>query len=310
MSEWYNAHQVLVQGTFIAFLIALSVQIPIRMGVFSFAGVGFFGIGAFNAAILGLRSELPPLVILTIGCAICGFSGLLLGLLVAKLDGLYLAMATVAFDLILTVVVLNGGTFTGGPHGLYGVLVDFGIVHVLALVAVVVVLVAASEYGRTARRVDALREDPVLATTLGIRVTRLRILSFVLSGLVAGLAGGMHAFLRTTVSSEDIGFSLIVLGLTIIVVGGMLSWLGAAIGSVIFTWLPELLSSAGEWHQVIYGLLVALGAIWMPGGLIGVLRNLGYRRRLARLTATAARAGGGSMSGPPEAPTVERVASP
>lgn len=80
----------------------------------------------------------------------------------------------------------------------------------------------------------------------------------------------MSVLIRTTIGPGDIYFPLVVLALTMIIIGGTRSWAGALIGAVIFTWLPSILESIGEWQHLVYGTLVALAAIFMPGGLLGV----------------------------------------
>ena len=102
MSDWYFANLVLIQATLTGLLLALSVQVPLRMGVFSFAGVGSYGIGAYAAALLVIHQQMParcrPSASAVLVTAVIG---LVLGLMIARLAGLYLAMATVAFDLII-----------------------------------------------------------------------------------------------------------------------------------------------------------------------------------------------------------------
>jgi len=273
VSGWYSAHLILVQGTFISLLLATSLQVPLRTGVFSFAGIGSYGIGAYVAAIVTIRYEWPALLALAAAVAAPIVVSYLLALLVARLNGLYLAMATIAFDLILAVVAINGGDLTGGPTGLYGALSNVQTYQVALVCLVVVVLLAISERGRTGRRVDAVREDPELAVSLGVPVVRMRRLAFVVGGALGGCAGGMNALLRTTVSPDDVGFSLVVLALTIIIVGGVRSWAGALIGAVIFTWLPSVLQVVGQWQTLVYGVLVALAAVWVPEGLLGLVQD-------------------------------------
>jgi branched-chain amino acid transport system permease protein len=253
------------------------------MGVFSFAGAGSYGIGAYLSAILVLRQGFNGLVAIAVAVVVAAVIGLLLGLLIFKLNGLYLAMATVAFDLIISVIAINGGTLTGASTGLYGVLADFTTGHMFALTAVVLVLVAFSERGRLGRRVDAVRDDPELAASLGINVRRYRLVAFVVSGALGGLAGGMNVMVRTAIGPLDIGFGLIVLALTMIVVGGSRSWKGAVIGAVIFTWLPDVLAVIGEWQELVYGVIVAVAAVFLPRGLYGVIVDVtkwfGRKRR-------------------------------
>jgi branched-chain amino acid transport system permease protein len=282
VSIWYTENLVLIQSTFMSVLFALSIQIPLRFGVFSFAGVGSYGVGAYTAAILVVRyhqSILPALAGAAVVSAIVGYA---LALLMQRLSGLYLGMATVAFDLIVSVVATNGGSFTGGSAGQYGVLVNLTTLEIALITIVVLLVFAFSERGSIGRRIEVVREDPELSSALGINVRRMREIAFVVSGALGGAAGGINVAMTTTTSPGDINFALIVLALTMIVVGGARSWLGAVIGAIVFTWLPSLLAFVGEWKGVIYGVIVALVAIWVPGGVVGVVTGAS-RRRSARL---------------------------
>jgi branched-chain amino acid transport system permease protein len=283
MISFYDTNLVLIQATLSGLILALSIQVPLRMGVFSFAGAGSYGIGAYLSAILVLRQGINGLLAIAVAVLVAAVIGLLLGLLIFKLNGLYLAMATVAFDLIISVIAINGGELTGASTGLYGVLADFTTGHMFALTVLVLLLVALSERGRVRRRVDAVRDDPELAASLGINVRRYRLVAFVVSGALGGLAGGMNVMVRTAIGPLDIGFGLIVLALTMIVVGGSRSWKGAVIGAVIFTWLPDVLAVIGEWQELVYGVIVAIAAVFLPRGLYGVivdvLKWLGRKRR-------------------------------
>lgn len=281
MTGWYAANLVLVQGTLINLLLALSLQVPFRFGVFSFAGIGCFGIGAYTAAILTINFSAPAAVSILAGTLLAGIVGGGLALVLARLGGLYLGMATIAFDLIITVIANNGGELTGGIIGLFGVITELSVFLVLAIVLAVVVALALSERGSSGRRIEAVREDPELAASTGTNVRRYRQYAFIVSGLLGGLAGSIAVLLRTTIGPANIGFSLVVLALTMMIIGGTRSWAGALIGALIFTWLPRLLEPLGDWQHLVYGLLVALAAIYVPGGLYGVLTDAyrGWERR-------------------------------
>ncbi len=302
MNIWYDAHLVLIQGTLVNVLLALSVQVPLRMGVFSFAGVGSYGIGAYATGIMVTRYGLGAGPAILVAVALAALAGLVLSLIVARLDGLYLAMTTIAFDLILSVVVQNGGSFTGGSEGLFGVITDVPVVAMLVIVVVVLAISAWTERGRLGRRIEAARVDIPLSSTLGINVVGLRRSTFVISGALGALAGALNVTVQSVVTPDDVGFPLVVLALTMIVIGGARSWLGAVVGGIIFTWLPSVLSLIGSWQQVFYGALVALAAIWMPGGLVGVAttayRTVEARKRrdllAGRTTAAIAPAGDGA----------------
>jgi branched-chain amino acid transport system permease protein len=292
MISFYDTNLVLIQATLSGLILALSIQVPLRMGVFSFAGAGSYGIGAYVSAILVLRQGFNGLVAIAVAVLVAAVIGLLLGLLIFKLNGLYLAMATVAFDLIISVIAINGGELTGASTGLYGVLADFTTGHMFVLTVIVLLLVAFSERGRLRRRVDAVRDDPELAASLGINVRRYRLVAFVVSGALGGLAGGMNVMVRTAIGPLDIGFGLIVLALTMIVVGGSRSWKGAVIGAIIFTWLPDVLAVIGEWQELVYGVIVAVAAVFLPRGLYGVIVDVtkwfGRKRRAGGAPATEA----------------------
>jgi branched-chain amino acid transport system permease protein len=290
VNTWFLSHQILVQSTFISLLLALSVQVPLRAGVFSFAGIGSYAIGAYTAAILTIRMQLAPVLAIGAGVVLAAVAGYLLALLVARLSGLYLGMATIAFALFLGVLATNGGDLTGGATGLYGAISTLTTAHVIVITVVIVLLLAAYERGAFGRRIDAVREDPQLAVSLGVDVNRVRRRVFVVSGALGACAGGMNTLLRTTVSPETVGFHLVVTALTMIIVGGALSWAGAAIGAVIFTWLPTVLQFVGEWQLLVYGIVVAIAAVYVPNGLLGLAQN-GWRRlerRRRRLPAEGA----------------------
>lgn len=285
MSLWYYEHSVLIQSTMISALLVLSLQIPLRFGVISFAGIGSYGIGAYSTAILTTQHEYAIFTAIAAGCLLSAAIAYPLAWLLARLNGLYLAMATVAFDLLVSVVAVNGGETTGGPTGLFGVLTNVTTGHILLITVVVFALVAATEHGRWGRKIDVVREDPELSAALGINVRRVRRIAFVASGAIGALAGGLNTAMTTTIAPENINFSLIILAITMIVVGGAHSWKGALIGAIVFTWLPTVLAFVGDWKGVVYGVIVAAVAIWLPGGAVGVGRDLLRRFRTARRTA-------------------------
>jgi branched-chain amino acid transport system permease protein len=283
MTDFYNGNLVLIQSTLVGLLMALSIQVPLRMGVFSFSGIGCYGLAAYGGAIVTIRYETPPLLTIVLAALVSGVVSLGLGALVNRLGGLYLGMATIAFDLIISVVATNGGDLTGGPTGLFGAISDLSMTEVFLIALIAILALALTERGRLGRRVNTVRDDPELASAMGIKVRNYRLGAFVVSGFLGGAAGAINTLLRTTVSPTDIGFSLVVLALTMIIIGGARSWLGALIGAVIFTWLPDILEVVGQWQTIIYGIIVALAAIWVPRGLLGLVtdgwRALQRRRR-------------------------------
>lgn len=311
--NFFSTNIILVENTLVVILLALSIQIPLRLGVFSFAAIGYYAIGAYGSAILMLEfgwGSWEAMLVATLGATIIAF---LLGLVLARLTGLYLGMATIAFDLILVVLVLNGGSLTGGPVGVFGVLGSIKLWHLALAVVIVLALLTFTERGKLARRFDAVREDPQLASSMGINVVSYRRLSFIISGILGGMAGAFAVNLRSTVAPESIGFGLVVLGLTVIIVGGQASWVGAVIGASIFVWLPKTLEFVGDWEEVIYGIIVVLAAIFIPGGIVGLYLEAKHRRQSKRnkevIDLAAARLAGSGESGSETTPQDEGALS-
>lgn len=289
MSAFYDSNLVLIQATLVAVLLALSIQVPIRLGVFSLAGVGSYGIGAYVSANLVLRYEMAAVPTMLLAGLSAAAVGLVLGVVIYRLAGLYLAMATIAFDLTVGVVALNGGEWTGGPVGLFGVFADLTMGLLFAVVGLCLVVVHVTERGRLSRRITTVREDPELAASVGINVRAYRLTAFVVSGFLGGLAGCLNTLTRSAVGLQDVSFHLVVIALTTIVVGGALSWRGAVIGAILFTWLPTALAFVGDWQELVYGAIVVLAAVFLPTGLYGLWCDV--RRLITRRFGGSARAG-------------------
>lgn len=279
MSEWYYLNVVLIQTTLTTLLLALSIQVPLRFGVFSFAGVGAFGVGGYGAAMAMVHLGWSTWPSVALGALAAGLVVLLLGLVVRRLTGLYMGMATIAFTLIVSVVAVNGGDATGGAAGIYGALGEITMLQIVLVVAAVVALLVWTEARGLGRRIDTVREDPELANALGIGVNGYRLMSFALSGVIGGLAGAITTLLRSTITPAEVNFHLVIVALTAIVVGGARSWLGALIGAVIFVWLPTWLVFVQEWEKVAYGFIVAAAAIYLPNGVLGVIKDTWHRFR-------------------------------
>lgn len=271
--SWFQVHQVLIQQSAIFVLMAMSFQVVLRSGVFSFASVGFFAIGAYTVANLVLHGMGTPasLTIATLGAFAMGY---LMSLPLVRLRGLYLGMVTFAFDQIVVVVGNNGGGLTGGPVGLYGVPLDVNTADVLVAAVIGIVLVSQLERRSLGRSFEALRTDENLARTLGVEVNRRRNFVFALSAALGGLAGGLYVLAFSTIAPVSFGFGLLVSALTMAVIGGVGSWVGATIGAIFVTWFPDLFHFVGTWKSLVYGVLIIVVVVYEPFGLLGFLQRL------------------------------------
>jgi branched-chain amino acid transport system permease protein len=272
VNAWYSAHVVLFQTTAIYAVLALSFQVVLRSGVFSFASVGFFGIGAYVSANLAKHgvSGVLSMIIVFVGSAIFGYA---LSLPLVRLRGLYLGMVTFAFDQILIVVANNGGTYTGGPVGLFGIPFDVSTLELFIVAAICLLLVSQLERRSIGRSISVLRVDEQLARSMGVEVNRQRNFIFALSAALGGLAGVLNTFNFSTIAPGGFGFDLIVAGLTMAVVGGIGSWLGAVIGALIVVWFPQVFTFVGSYKAIVYGVLVILVVAYEPGGVLGLLQR-------------------------------------
>lgn len=276
MSAYYSSHIVLFQQTAVLGILALSFQVVLRSGVFSFASVGFYGAGAYAAADLA-KHGFPTAAVLAVVIAVSAILGYGLSLPLVRLRGLYLGMVTFAFDQILVVVANNGGGLTGGPVGLFGVTLRIGTPALFVIAIAVALLLSQLERRSLGRSLLVLRIDEQLARAVGVEVVRQRNFIFALSASLGALAGALNTIATSSVAPTGFSFDLIVTGLTMAVVGGVGSWLGAAIGTVIVVWFPQVFSFVGAYRSIVYGVMVVLVMTFEPYGVLGLIQT-GIRR--------------------------------
>lgn len=298
MTLWYDAHASLFQTTAIYIVLALSFQVVLRSGVFSFLSVGFYGAGAYVAANLAKHGApgIASYLVVVAGSAVLGY---LMSLPLIRLRGLYLGMVTFAIDGILIVVADNGGSFTGGTIGLFGVPLDVSTLELWIVAAVCVVLISQLERRGQGRAIESLRIDELLARSLGVQVRKERNFIFALSASLGGLAGALNTLNFSTIAPGGFGFDLIVTALTMAVVGGVSSWQGAVIGAIIVAWFPEVIRFVGGYRTIVYGAVLVVVVAYEPNGVLGLLT------RLVRLGRRWRRSPGAGVAASPAGPSVQ-----
>jgi branched-chain amino acid transport system permease protein len=279
MGSWFDSNIGVTETILVNIILAASIQVVMRSGVFSLASVGFWAVGAYITANMIQRWSVNYALCLAVSVVVAAALGLLFALPLRRLRGIYLGMATVAFDLVMVVAAINGGSVTGGTDGIFAIPSDTGLWHVLGACVVVAFLLDRLERGKWGRMYEALRLDEQLARSLGIRAVRMRDLAFALSAALGALSGGFYVLTFQTISPDLFGFNLVILALTMVVVGGSGSWLGAYIGAILIGILPTLLGSFDKWSDVAYGGLLILTMVLAPDGIVG-----GGRRAWRRLT--------------------------
>ncbi|GGM20710.1 branched-chain amino acid ABC transporter permease [Dactylosporangium sucinum] len=276
MSSWYFGHLTLIQGMLISIPLAMSVQIALRSGVFSFASIGFYGIGAYGTGILVIR-DWPVLPAIALMVVVSGLVAYFMSIPLIRLRGLYLGMVTFAFDLILTVVATNGGELTGGALGLLGVPLGVGTGGLLAAAVFAVLLVSQLERRAVGRALVGIKNSEELVMSVGVDLKRRKRIVFAISGALGALSGSLYVLTFSTVQPTSAGFTLIITTLTMAVIGGTSSWIGAVIGTIIITWLPSLAATIGEYQHLVYGVVLVLVVMYAPEGVLGALRWLWQR---------------------------------
>lgn len=270
-------------------------------GQVSLGQAGFYGIGAYTAAILSANHGWNPWLGLLAGMVLAGVVAYAVGLLTLRLQGHYLALATLGFGIIVFILFVEAVRLTGGPSGLVGIpllrigglkihndLRFFYLVWTLVLLGLMVYRnVLGSRVGRALR---AVHGSEYAAAALGVDVWVYKLQVFVLSAVYAALAGGIYAYWVGFISPTAFGLGISIEFLIIGVVGGLTSLWGPVLGAFVVVVLhqvlkevvPRLLPGAGgEYEIMVYGVLLVLMLIYLPRGVGGLLDRWAERRRSA-----------------------------
>ena len=280
-------------------IIALGMNVLVGLsGLISLGQAGLYAIGAYTSAILATRLGVGLVPGLILGTALAGAFGVLLAYPTVRVRGVYLAVVTIAFGIIVENVAIEWDDLTGSWVGisnvpaptLLGLPLDykayFLVVGASALIAYVInVNLMKSRYGRAMR---ATSQSEIAAWSLGINVTMIRTLAFVISAMAAGAAGVFYVFLNKYISPDIFAFKDSVRFLLMVILGGSGTALGPVVGASIMTYLPEYLQAFALWQSFAYGLLLAAVMFFMPRGIIGSINEfLISRFSDARREATA-----------------------
>jgi branched-chain amino acid transport system permease protein len=260
-------------------------------GQISIAQAGFFGLGAYGVAIGTTVLHLPFLLALLLGMVVAALLGAILGASTLKLAGHYLAMVTISFQQILTLVLTNWIGLTNGPDGirniprpsLFGLsLQDSDRYLALCLAALYAVgwFVWWLKGTKLGLGMQAVRDNELAAEVVGVDTYRVKVTAFCLSALLGGLGGGLFAGGFGYISPDQFSFNESVVFLTMVLLGGADAAAGSAIGTVLLILLPEWLRFLRGAYLAVYGLAVILIMVFMPAGLWGLLRRLGGKPTL------------------------------
>jgi branched-chain amino acid transport system permease protein len=254
-------------------------------GQMSFAHAGLYGIGAYSSVILTTKLGASFLVGLVAGIVIPGVVAFLTGIPTLRLRGHYLAIATLALQLGIVAFFVQASELTGGTVGIFGIerpsffgisLKSSAAYYELIAVAAIIAYVLAQQIVRSrfGRALTAIREDETAATALGINPSRYKVAAFTLSAMFAGLAGTLYAYQILYINPGSFTIDWSITALSMVVIGGVGSNVGAVLGAVAVTLVRQFLFSFGDLEFLVYGIWIMVVIIFFPGGLVGIGRGL------------------------------------
>jgi len=275
-------------------------------GQFSIGHAGFMAVGAYTTAFVGV--ELAPHVAgalgagaladgvtfnlgLLVGAVLAGVAGFVVGLPSLRLKGDYLAIVTLGFGEIIR-ILFNNADFLGAATGYFGnsaagLPTYTSFFWVFFWVIVVICLIRNVTFSQTGRSLVAIREDEIAAEAMATPTTRLKVLAFALSAATAGIAGGLFAHMQAGIRPEDFKFDKSIDMIVMIIVGGLGSISGAALGGIFVAVSLELMRDLQQYRLVLYALLLILIMLVRPEGLLGQRElGFGWLKRLRRKEGT------------------------
>jgi branched-chain amino acid transport system permease protein len=277
---------VLATDILVLALFASSLQFVMGTGgMASFGHAAYFGLGAYAAA-LSLKHGMPMEGALAIAPLVAAAGAFVVGAFCARASGVYLAMLTLAFAQIAWSIAFQWDDVTGGSNGIIGVwpshwLDDkpeyFWFTLVIAGTALAsIAWIAHAPFGYSLR---ACRDSPLRAAAIGIDVRKTQWLAFAIAGGFAGLAGGLYAFSKGSISPETLAIPRSVDVLVMVLVGGLNALAGPLLGAAAFTWLSDTLARATEYWRAVLGATILFIVIAFPTGIGGAIQHWLARNR-------------------------------
>jgi branched-chain amino acid transport system permease protein len=254
-------------------------------GQISLGHAAFFGLGAYISGVLTTRFPIDPWLAMVLAGFCAAGLAFVIGFPILKLKGHYLAMATLGFGIIMYIIFNETIGWTGGPSGLsnipnlhIGALLfdnDWNNYYLIWIFTLGVMLLSINlSQSRIGRALRAIHDSEVAARVMGVNARVLKVQIFTVSALLSAVAGSLYAHTMTFISPVAFGFNFSVELVTMVIIGGLGSIYGSFLGAAILTLLPELLRVFQDFDIVIYGLMLILITMFMPGGLISGLEIL------------------------------------
>jgi len=290
----YVMHIIILSGIYIIF--ALSYDIVVGyLGMLSLAHPAFYGVGAYTSVLLVMKLKLPFIVALVAAGILALIVALMVGYPALRLSYHSFAIVTLAFTLMMRILWINWVGLTNGPMGIPGVpRPSIGVpflgkipietstgyyYFILILVVLTCLFIYLMVNSRVGRALLSIRENEVLAETMGVNAFKYRMIAFAIGAFFAGIAGSFTAHYITFVGPEFTDFYYVTMLLIMVILGGSGTIHGVILGAIVFTFVPEYLRITPEFRDVVYGFILILTIIFMPGGIGGKINEMMGRRK-------------------------------
>lgn len=269
-------------------ILGLGLNVVVGLGGLLHLGyAAFYAVGAYTYALLYFHFGLNFWIALPIGALFSAILGLAIGFPVLRLRGDYLAIVTLAFGEITRLVLENWNEFSFGPSGIANIArPSIGVkmrlpqatilIYFIAIAMVIftIFVVNRLENSRLGRAWEAMREDEIASQSMGIDLTKAKLLAFTLGAVWAGFAGVLFAAKTTFINPASFTVWESITVLCVVVIGGMGSIPGVIVGALLFTLLPEFLRGVSEYRMLVFGITLVIMMIFRPGGMIQKTRNV------------------------------------
>lgn len=282
MIDFFFTYQSLIDHVLVYSLLAMSQYIVLRAGTFSVGTAAFAAIGAYGTAILATRAAWPPVAAIAAAVVLATLLSAIMAIPLARLRGVFQAVATMALVQVVVTVNLNWEDVTRGALGISGIPKVATTEWLVLVVAVAVALLHIMGRFSLGRSLDVIREDETVAVSLGIQVAQQQRIAMIVSGVLAGLGGALYACNSHAITPEEFGFHMLTAALAMAVLGGRKSVWGALAGAAVLTTLPELFRVFADYRNVVQGVLLMGVIIYLPDGIADTLFALAHDRRVKR----------------------------
>jgi branched-chain amino acid transport system permease protein len=297
----FGVYAFAARSALVLSLVTMAIYALLNAGIFALPQTGLLAVGAYTGTALSLDAQLP------FGLALVGgaFAGMLFGVVLAgllgRLNGIYLAIATLAFSEAIGAAVLNI-PLTGAAQGRVGIPRASSDLVIVGAVALAMVALWALHRSRFGMAIVAMREDALMAKHQGIDVFAYRVGLFALAGLLCGLAGALNVHLTGFVEPGFFSFGLLAHLLAAVVMGGMIYVAGPLLGTALMFGLSQAVTVVGEFQALANGAIIMLVVAFAPYGLIGLGADWLHSRRDRRAAGSSGAVGRpGGLSSPPTA---------